>query len=172
MKYLLIAAIIIFVTHTVKAQYRGEPDNKKFFISLGGEIGAPSNTPFSISYGGSFQAEAKFTDRFAFTLAGEYTGYKYKGAFGVSSNIEQHPSLTPLKAGLRYYTTPGFFFSGEMGTSLQNNDINAMLVYSLGFGFEIPVNKLSDVEIGFSYQNYAQSQYQTTGLRAAYRLGW
>jgi len=171
MKYFLLSILILLVFQTTHAQYRGDYEtNKKFLISVGGEIGAPSNTPYNISYGGYFSAEAKIINRLGFTLAAEYTGYHYKSSLLLGST-EEHPSFTPLKAGLKYYTGPNFYFAGEAGAALSSND-NSMFVYSLGFGFIIPVNKLNDVDVGFAYQNYAQSQYQTTGLKVAYRVGW
>lgn len=173
MKHLLPAILILFAATIAKAQYRGEySDNKNIFISLGGEVGAPSNTPYSVSYGGYFGVEAKVINRLSFTLAAEYMGYHNKSSL-LLNDAQQHPAFTPLKAGLRYYTNPRFYFAGEAGTALaQSGNTGSMFVYSLGFGFDIPVNKLSDVDVGFAYQNYAQSQYQTTGLKVAYRLGW
>lgn len=171
MKQLLLAFAILFTVQAVHAQYRDQPDGKRIFISVGGEIGAPSNTPYNISYGASAQAEVKLIDKLGLTFAGEYIAYHYKSS--IFSAGSGHPSFVPLKAGLRYYTSPNFFFSGELGSTVQSNtDVGNMLVYSLGFGFEIPVNKISGVEIGFAYQNYDKSQYQTTGMRVVYRLGW
>jgi hypothetical protein len=172
MKQFLLAILILLAFQTVNAQYRGEADNKNIFISVGPEVGAPSNTPYNITYGASAQAEVKLMNRLGLTLTGELMAYNYKSSlFAGSSNL--HPALVPLKAGLKYYTGPGFYFSGEMGSTIHsNNNVGNMLVYSLGFGFELPVNKMSNVDFGFSYQNYSQGQYQTTGLRVAYRIGW
>jgi len=171
MKQLLLAALIFFFIQTVNAQYREQGNDKKFFISAGGEVGAPSSTPYNVTYGASAQAEIKLINRLGLTLSGQYIAYNYKST--AFSNGLGHPSFVPLKAGLKYYTGPNFFFAGELGSTVQSNSgVSNMLVYSLGFGFDIPVNKMSDVEIGFAYQNYDQSQYQTTGMRVAYRLGW
>jgi hypothetical protein len=174
MKKLLLFGLILFAIKTAKAQYRGgEADNKNIFISIGGEIGAPSNTPYNLTYGVSATAEIKLITRLGLTLTGEYTGYNYKNNFFSGSSNQQHPAFVPLKAGLKYYTGPNFYFAGELGSTVQNNtDSGNLFVYSLGFGFEIPLDKRSDIDIGFLYQNYSAGQYQTTGLRAAYRLGW
>jgi hypothetical protein len=172
MKQLLLAIIILIGIQTANAQYRDQSDGKNIFISAGGEIGAPSNTPYNFTYGASATAEVKLINKLGLTLSGQHLTYNFKSTLFSNANTG-HPSLTSLKAGLRYYTGPSFFFSGELGSTVQsNNGVANMLVYSLGFGFEIPVNKFSDVEIAFSYQNYDLSQYQTTGMKVAYRLGW
>jgi hypothetical protein len=173
MKQLLLAAIILFSIQTVNAQYRDQTDDRKIFISIGGEAGAPSSTPYNFTYGATAQAEVKIISSLGLTLTGEYIAYNYKNTLYMGSNTQQHPSFIPLKAGLKYYSGPSFYFAGELGSTFQSNsDVSNMLVYSLGFGFNIPVNKFSGVDIGFSYQNYDQSQYQTTGIKVAYRVGW
>jgi hypothetical protein len=173
MKHFLLSILILLVFQTTKAQYRGEFDSKNIFISAGGEVGAPSNTPYNVSYGAYAQAEVKVINHIGLTLTGEYMGYNFKSSLLAGPNNQQHPSFIPLKAGIKYYAGPNFFFAGEVGSTVQTNtDIGNMFVYSLGFGFDIPLDKHNDVEVGFSYQNYAQSQYQTTGLKVAYRVGW
>ncbi|MEO6522962.1 MAG: hypothetical protein ABIN91_14870 [Mucilaginibacter sp.] len=173
MKQLLLAALTLFIIQTASAQYREQGNDKKIFISAGGEIGAPSSTPYNFTYGASAQAEVKIINSLGLTLTGEYIAYNYKNTLFMGANTQQHPSFIPLKAGLKYYTGSNFFFAGEIGSTVQSNSgVSNMLVYSLGFGFNIPVNKFSGIDIGFSYQNYDQSQYQTTGLKVAYRVGW
>lgn len=169
----LIIIIILFAFKTTFGQYHGEFDDKKVFISVGGELGAPSTTPFNITYGTSATVEIKVIERLGLTFTGEYVAYHYKGGGLYNSPTTQHPSLLPLKGGVKYYTSPGFYIQGELGSSLRsNNGEGNMLVYTLGFGFEIPVNKISNVDLSFRYENYDQNQYQTTGMRLAYRLGW
>jgi hypothetical protein len=176
MKHLLLAILTLLAFQTVNAQYRDEADGKNFFISAGPEIGAPSNTPYNLTLGAAAQAEVKLTNRLGLTLTGEITRYNYKGVFLGSVN-QPHPWFIPLKAGLKYYTGPGFYFSGELGSTVhsstdRDNVIGNMFVYSLGFGFEVPLDKHNDIDIGFAYQNYSKSLYQTTGLKVAYRFGW
>lgn len=172
MKKLLFAITILLIVQTASAQYHNESDGKNIYISAGGEIGAPSNTPYNFTYGASAQAEVKLLDRIGLTLTGEFIGYKYKNTLFANSNAT-HPSIIPLKAGIKYYTSPSFFLGGELGSTIQSNTVfGNMVVYSLGFGFDIPLDKRSDIEVAFSYQNFTQSQYQTTGMKVAYKLGW
>jgi hypothetical protein len=173
MKKLLLIALILLVFKTTFAQYRGQFDDKKFFISLGGEIGAPSNTPYNVTYGASAAAEVKVADHIGLTLTGEYAAFNYKSGILYSDNPSYHPYLLPIKAGIKYYTNPGFYFGGELGSTVQTNTVyGTMFVYSVGFGLEIPVNRISNVDVSFRYEGYGQAQYQTTGMRLAYRLGW
>lgn len=173
MKKLLLFAFILFNITIAHAQYRGNANPKKIFLSIDGEVGAPSNTPYNITYGASAQAEIKLINQLGLTLAGEYIGYSYKNTLFANSNSSKHPEFIPLKAGLKYYTGPNFYLAGELGSTIQTNtNAGNMFVYAIGFGFALPINQLSDIDIGFSYQNYSQNQYQTTGLKVAYRLGW
>lgn len=171
MKKLILSLFILFSLTTAKAQYRDQLFDKRFFLSVGGQVGAPSSTPFNLTYGGAVQAEVKPINRLGVTLAAEYIAYKYKGA--IYGTGDQHPSFIPLKAGIKYYSSPNFYFAGEIGSTVQSSiGMDNMLVYSLGFGFAIPLDKHNDIDIGFSYQNYTFGQYQTTDLKVAYRFGW
>ncbi|RKR85263.1 hypothetical protein BDD43_5527 [Mucilaginibacter gracilis] len=173
MKKFLFVCIALFVFKSANAQYRGQTDNKNIFLSLGAEIGIPSNTPYNLTYGAAAQAEIKLMPQLGLTFSGQYTAYNYKSSLLANSDAEKHPSFIPLKAGLKYYTSPNFYFGGELGSTVQsNNGTGNMFVYALGFGFDVPLDKHSDIEIGFAYQNYSASQYQTTGMRVAYRVGW
>lgn len=173
MKQLLLSAIILLAFQTVNAQYHSEFDTKTFFISAGAELGIPSNTPFNISYGGSVQAELKVVKQVGVTLTGGYNIYNYKRDFFGSTATIQHPALMPLKAGLKYYAGPGFYASGELGTTVNSNDnADKLFVYSLGIGFEIPLNQRNDIDLGFRYESYSERQYAVTGIRVAYRVGW
>ena len=173
MKKLFVFLLIFIAVKAAKAQYRNDKESKMIFLSAGPEIGAPSNTPYNLSYGGSATAEAKVMNQLGLTITAGYTNYKYKSSIFGASNIETHPTFVPLKAGVKFYTSPSFYVGGELGSTIQsNNNIGSLFVYSLGFGFEIPVNPLSDIEVGFRYENYSKTQYQTTALRVAYRIGW
>lgn len=175
MKKLLLLILTIAAFKTATAQSRGNGDIKNFFFSGGFELGVPSNSPFGISYGGSAKAEVRVARPLGITLTGGYNVYNYKGSFlnfsGQSTNL--HPAFIPLKAGLKYFVGPGFYSEGELGTALKANyGSGNMFAYSIGFGFEAPLNTYSDIDIGFRYEGYSQNQYQVTGIRVAYRVGW
>lgn len=182
MKKLLLYLFILFVAKSANAQYRVENDNKKVSISAGLELGIPGNTSLAISYGASAKAEVRLIKQLSATLTGGYNVYNYKdvnvyytGSQVISSSQSfiQHPSLIPVKAGLRYYPGSMFYAEGEYGTAFKMNDTSGNLsVYSIGFGFEVPVSQHSDVDIGFRYEKYSEGMYRLTSIRAAYRLGW
>jgi len=175
MKKLFLFALILTAFNTAKAQYRGDDDNQKVFFSAGFELGVPSNSPFGISYGGSAKAEVHVARSLNFTLTGGYDVYSYKGSFLRFSDqqIDLHPAFIPLKAGFKYFSGPGFYAEGELGTAIQANyGSDNMFAYAIGFGFEAPINPHNDIDIGFRYEGYSENQYQVTGIRIAYRVGW
>jgi opacity protein-like surface antigen len=174
MKKLILLASVLLVLNTAKAQYRSN-DNQKFFLSGGFDLGLPSNSPFGVSYGGSLKAEIPIVMPISLTLTGGYDAYSYKGSFlnfsGLQTNL--HPAFIPLKAGIKYFTGPGFYAEGELGTAIQANyGSDSMFAYSVGLGFEVPVDTHSDIDIGFRYEGYSENEYQITAIRVAYRVGW
>ncbi|WP_448702450.1 hypothetical protein ACFGVR_08865 [Mucilaginibacter sp. AW1-3] len=171
MKKFLILMLIIAVFGSAHAQRRGSDDKQSVFLGAGFELGLPSNSPISVGYGGSLKAEVPFAQLpIALTLTAGYMQYNYKNTF--IELVDLHPQFVPLKAGLRYQLSPGFYSEGELGEAIKlNNGSGGLFDYSIGLGFLVPIDRKNSVDIGFRYEAYGENQYKQTGIRVAYRFG-
>lgn len=142
-------------------------------IGLGPEVSFPSGNSSNISavgLGGFVKAEVDVSEKFALTAQGSLTSFLGKSFFGTKT-----PTITyiPVKAGLKYYTSPEFYFEGQMGAVMPLNGKTATsLVLSPGLGAY--VNKKGadhKIDVGLRYESWTKSKFNFITFRVGYWFG-
>jgi hypothetical protein len=171
MKYPLILLFTICFFQLAQAQ---DDDRNRFAISAGFELGIPNQSIYSIGLGGSLKAEVPIAHHFSLTATGGITSLDYKNGAVHELGTPNNDTFVPLKGGVKYYASPGFYFEGELGNVIETEHFKQNLfAYSIGPGFVIPVNHgKTGVDIGFRYESWSKNVLRETGLRVAYRFGW
>jgi hypothetical protein len=167
MKRLLPLLFTLFVLHT-----RAQTVPVKAF-SVGLELGVPANSVFNVGFGGSGKAEVPLVSALSFTVTAGYTSMYYKSALIGSATTQTPVGYIPLKAGVKYYFSPGFYAEGEAGNAFQTNYTKENLfIIAVGPGFIASTGEHSGIDIGFRYENWGSGRLRQTAIRAAYRFGW
>lgn len=173
MKYpiLLLFCICLFQFAQAQNETSGRND---FAVSAGFELGLPAQSIYSVGLGGSLKLEVPVAHKFSVSATGGFTTMTYKSTFSRAFGSPGSDTYVPLKGGVKYYASQGFYLEGELGTTLEtSHDSRSLFAWSLGPGFVIPVNHdKSGVDLGFRYESWGGSQVRQTGVRVAYRFGW
>ncbi|MEO7212866.1 hypothetical protein [Mucilaginibacter sp.] len=150
----------------------GQTSPKKAF-SAGLDLAIPTNSIYSIGFGGSGKAEVPIAGPVSLTVTAGYTSLYFKRSL-IGSNKSQDPSgFVPLKAGVKYYLSDGFYVEGELGTAIETNyNKDKLFAFAIGPGFLLPLNKSSAIDLGFRYENWGSGRIRQTGIRVAYRFDW
>jgi len=173
------ALIIVFVSIFCYQQSNAQSYN----LSIGPEINIPSGNSSNISsigFGGGLKAEIGLSQKFSITANGSVVSFLGRKYFGVTSPAE---TSIPVKAGLKYYTSPGFYFEGQFGVNLPiSGNANTGFAWSPGLGTFIKLrNSENKIDIGIRYEGWSSNRLITAtnakfstfgfiGLRAAYTL--
>jgi len=152
MKKLLSGSILFLSFMSVKAQV-------KFGAGLNVGIPVQNLSGSSIAVGGDLMLHYGLSKEVAVTGDVGYTALFAK-------NDGKTTSIVPLRAGLRYYPSSGFFLGGKIGAGfLSGNGSITTTAYSLGAGVKMD----DQLEIGASYDAYSKNG--TIGL-INFRLGY
>jgi hypothetical protein len=145
----------------------------KMAFSVGLDLAIPTNSIYNIGFGGSGKAEVPIAGPVSLTVTAGYTSLYFKKSL-IGSTQSQDPSgFVPLKAGIKYYISEGFYLEGEAGTAMETNyNKNKLFAFAIGPGFLLPINKYSAIDLGFRYENWGSGRIRQTGIRVAYRIGW
>ena len=131
----------------------------KFGAGLNVGIPVQNLSGSSIAVGGDLMLHYGLSKEVAVTGDVGYTALFAK-------NDGKTTSIVPLRAGLRYYPSPGFFLGGKIGAGfLSGNGSITTTAYSLGAGVKMD----DQLEIGASYDAYSKNG--TIGL-INFRLGY
>lgn len=152
MKKLLTASVLFLSFMSAKSQ-------AKFGAGLNVGIPVKNLSGSSVAVGADLMLHYGISKEVAVTGDVGYTALFAKND-GKTTNI------VPLRAGLRFYPSPGFFLGGKIGAGfLSGNGSITTTAYSLGAGL-----KMDDrLEIGASYDAYSKNG--TIGL-LNFRLGY
>ncbi|WP_374950285.1 hypothetical protein [Mucilaginibacter sp.] len=161
---------IVFILLALKAGAQTTP-TKTFSVGL--ELGLPTNSIYNIGLGGSGKMELPIVAPVALTFTAGYTSFYYKSAL-IGSNASQSPAgFVPLKAGGKFYFSPGIYIEADAGTVIETNyNKNKLFVFDAGPGFVFATGKHSGIDFGIRYENWGGGRLRQTALRVAYRLGW
>lgn len=167
MKKFALLFFALIILKTVNAQERTEAANA---VSIGFDLGVPSHNAYSIGLTGSVKGELKLLPMLSLTGTAAYAVFYHKASI-ISDVYTQGPStFIPLKGGLRYFAGSGVYIEGELGTAIQTNyEQLHLFAFSIGPGFNIPIDEHRNVDLGFRYENWSQHQLQQTAIRIAYR---
>lgn len=146
--------------------------NTKAF-SVGLEVGIPSQSVYNVGLGGSGKAEVPVASNVSLSFTAGYTSFYYKKSLIGSSVTPDAGRFFPLKAGVKYYFSEGFYAEGEAGSVIETNyNKDNLFAFSIGPGFVIATGKHTGVDMGFRYENWSRGRLRQTALRVAYRFGW
>lgn len=175
-KTLLIVWFASLFSIPVYAQNTRSFETKKAF-SVGLELGIPTNSIYSIGLGGSGKIELPVFATLSFTATAGYTNMYFKNSSAGSNGSRKPDGFAPLKAGAKYYFSPGFYGEGELGAAIRtNHGSGSYFAYAPGIGFIFPMNQHGAIDVGLRFEkwssNHGYSALSQTGIRVAYRLGW
>ncbi len=176
-----IAALAIFFTTNVKAQTT-PPSAWRFGVGLEG--GLPTGNAHNISnfeLGGTARLQYGLNKNLALTLTSGYYNF-----FGKTYNVLDPTTgsvvevkgrslgMVPVKAGIKAFFAPNFYFGAEAGAGFEvhaivdNGTKDTKLILSPGLGY---ASKSWDV--GVRYENFSgqSNNYGLVGLRIAYGFG-
>lgn len=175
MKYPFILLFSLSIVKFASAQ-DSTPGRNAFAISPAFELRIPSQSVYSIGVGGSLKAEVPVAGKFSLTATGGITNMSYKSALVKSFGTPGSDTFIPLKGGVKYYGSTGFYLEAEAGSTVQTtNDKRSLFTYAIGPGFIIPVghgDSRSGVDFSFRYESASVHDLRQTALRIGYRFGW
>lgn len=146
-------------------------------FSIGPELGFPSNSAYSIGYGASAKIEFPVAGKFGLSLTGGYSRFHYKSSFTGAFGAQEPSSFVPLKAGVRYGVSTGFYLEAEGGSIIETtgafiNPSRNLFAFSVGPGFLFRISDKQSVDLGIRYEQWSKNVLKQTALRVAYRIGW
>ena len=142
-------------------------------IGFGPEVSLPSGNSSNISavgLGGFVKAEVDISEKIALTAQASLTSFLGKSFFGAKT-----PTITyiPVKAGLKYYTSPEFYFEGQMGAATPVNGKTGTS-FALSPGLGAYINKKGaahKVDLGLRYESWTKSKFNFITVRVGYLFG-
>ncbi len=164
-KFLIILLFISLITIKLNAQ--------QISIGFGPEVSLPSGNSSNVSalgLGGFIKAEVGISEKFALTAQGSLTSFLGRRIFGSKS-----PTITyiPVKGGFKYYTSPEFYFEGQMGVVTPiNGKTGTSFTWSPGLGTFI--NKRGSdhkLDLGLRYESWTSSKFNFISVRVGYLFG-
>ncbi|MEO6150840.1 MAG: hypothetical protein ABIN95_13730 [Mucilaginibacter sp.] len=161
-KFLL--ALVVLGGAALNSFAQSSEDGGKF--SIGFEAGLPvgsAKDAYSSALGGSLQYDQPVADNLFVTITAGYTSLKYKGAGGGSGGV------VPVKAGLKYYFSEGFFGEAQAGAAFFTKKPNsgAAFAYAPGIGYTFA----GGFEAGVRYETWSKNgSTSLAALRLAYRF--
>ncbi len=144
----MLFALLFFSTLSLKAQNTTN-------LSVGAEIGLPSGNFSGISAigtGASIKLDLPVSNQFALSLNAGFMNF-----FGRRSQILTVKDLTyiPIKAGLKYYLSEGFYAEAQAGTGLPINEGQKILfVWSPGVGNIFKLRGKGLLDVGLRYEGW------------------
>ncbi|MES2274448.1 MAG: hypothetical protein V4592_00380 [Bacteroidota bacterium] len=171
-KIILVLLLISGIALTTKAQ-----EYSKFAFSVGPELGFPSQSVYNIGYGASAKIEFPIAGKIGLSLTGGYSRFNYKGSIISSFGSQKPSSFIPLKGGIRYGVSTGFYLEAEGGnvietTSSFTNPSRNLFAFSIGPGFLFKLSDKQSIDLGIRYEQWSKNALKQTAIRVAYRIGW
>ncbi len=167
MRKIILLVVAIVSVHTARAQ---ESVKASPAISAGFELGIPAHNTYSIGLGGSIKGELPLIPSLSLTATAGYSYFMHKSTIFGTANKDGATIFIPLKGGLRYFLSSGFYVEGEAGTTIQsNNETAKRFTFAIGPGFIFPLGPHSDIDFGLRYEKQSSAALQQSGIRIAYR---
>ncbi|WP_421944434.1 hypothetical protein [Pedobacter sp.] len=144
----LLFALLFFSGVTLKAQNTTN-------LSVGAEIGLPSGNFSGISAigtGASIKLDLPVSNQFALSLNAGFMNF-----FGRRNQVLIVKDLTyiPLKAGLKYYLSEGFYAEAQLGAGLPvNQGQKTLFVWSPGVGNIFKLRGKGLLDVGLRYEGW------------------
>jgi hypothetical protein len=151
-KILLAAALLVGVSFTTFAQSSGSTN--RFSIGLEGGVPVGDAADFSSAViGGSIKFEHPIATSTAFTLSAGYSSFLGKTVtIGGSSVKYDSYGAIPIKAGIKYHFTEGFYGEGQLGAAIGTKSGSKVgFAYAPGIGYDFG----GGVDIGVRYEGWS-----------------
>ena len=150
-------------------------------LETGATTGFNDNKDLKIALGGTARLQYSFNSKLAATLTSGYYNFFLKnrhfyspdGLF-YSKTVGFNQGMVPVKLGLKYYLTGGFYAIGEAGAGFETSvgkDTKLILAPGLGYA-------KGHLDLGLRYENFSdvtkssyKNNYGLVGLRIAYGFG-
>lgn len=149
-----------------------QKDNKSHF-SVGPELGIATgdfNVTHSVGIGVTVQGEVNVAQSTNVTLTMGYMSYAGKSyAAGLKFKAQ---GIIPVRAGIKYFFSEGFYGAAQLGAGFFNNGGGAALAYSPMLGYEFNTKSGKAVDATVKYDGYSKngSGLGSVGVRLAYRF--
>lgn len=165
--------LIAGITAICSAAVAQKGDDNKVRFSAGPEIGFATgdfNVTHSIGIGATIQGEVNIAQSTNVTLT---TGYLSYAGRSVGSGIKYKAAgIVPLKAGIKYFLSEGFYGAAQLGVGFFNNSGGTALAYTPMLGYEFNTKSGKAVDASFKYDGYSKNGtgLGSVGVRLAYRF--
>ncbi|MGG9961014.1 hypothetical protein [Ferruginibacter sp. SUN106] len=165
--------LAVAITAICTGAFAQKESDRKFGFSVGPEIGFAvgnfSNT-HSVGVGATIQGDFNIATSTNFTLTTGYLSYAGKSA---GSGIKfKAAGIIPLKAGIKYFLSQGFYGAAQLGAGFFNNGGGTALAYTPMLGYEFDTKSGKAVDASLKYDGYSinGSGLGSVGVRLAYRF--
>lgn len=159
-KTLTIASILFLgVTSVIKAQTKTEP----FRLGVGLNVGAATSDGHNVTLGGDLKLQKDFTEVISGSVATGYTNFFADKNVVNSRNF----GFVPLKAGIKYFPTKGFYLGAEAGAAFGTKEgAGTSFLYAPSVG--ITFNTNYDFSARYEALNQNGGTLSQVALRLAY----
>jgi hypothetical protein len=163
---------VIAITAICSATHAQNSD-KKFHFSVGPEVGFATgdfNNTHSVGIGATIQAENNIGGSTNITLTTGYMSYAGKSA---GAGIKYKAAgIIPLKAGIKYFLSGGFYGLAQLGAGFFNNSGGTAFAYSPVIGYEFNTNSGKAIDASLKYDGYSKNNANlgSVGVRLAYKF--
>jgi len=170
MKKILLA---VAITAICSGAYAQKDSDKKFHFSIGPEIGFATgdfNVTHSVGVGATVQAENNIGGSTNITLTTGYMSYAGRSA---GSGIKfKAAGIIPLKIGIKYFLSEGFYGAAQLGAGIFSNGGGTAFAYTPMIGYEFNTKSGQAVDAGLKYDGYSKnsSNLGSVGIRLAYKF--
>lgn len=168
--------LAVAVTAICTGAFAQKKSDKQVGFSVGPEIGFATgnlNGTHSVGIGATIQADVNIAPSTAFTVTTGLLSYAGRSINGASKNKAQ--IIIPLRAGLKYFLSEGFYGAAQLGAGFFNNyefRKGTALAYTPMIGYEFNTKSGKAVDASFKYDGYAINGLGSgsIGFRLAYRF--
>jgi len=170
MKKFLIALVVLSSTAFSSFAQTSSEGIGKFSIGVdAGLLVGNARDVYKLGIGGSLKYDMPLSKGSALTLSIGYTDLIYKGnvvdalhALGLDRSDEVY---IPVKAGLKYYFSGGFYGEGQLGVTVATpSDAETSFIYAPGIGY----NFGSSFDLGVRYEAWSYRNIKQVVARLAY----
>ncbi len=164
---------VIAITAICSATHAQNSD-KKFHFSVGPEVGFATgdfNNTHSVGIGATIQAENNIGGTTNVTLTTGVMSYAGKSINSGTKNKAQ--IIIPLKVGIKYFLSGGFYGLAQLGAGfLSNFRTGTAFAYSPVIGYEFNTNSGKAIDASLKYDGYSKNNANlgSVGVRLAYKF--
>ena len=169
--------LVIAISGICTGAFAQKGNDKKFGFSVGPELGFATgdlNRTHSVGIGVTIQGDFNIAPSTAFTVTTGFLSYAGRSA-EVTGTKNKAQIIIPLKVGIKYFLSEGFYGAAQLGAGFFSNYANrtgTALAYTPMLGYEFNTKTGKAVDAAFKYDGYAMNGtgLGSIGFRLAYRF--